>query len=130
MHHSQIELDSETHISTSWNLIEIDFFPGRPSPFFNGSYHQAAVGLLGAVWAAGTKERDLEKVALQHVKDETKAAERAAKAEVVLVQLPTELSFSNVCFLYCRLRLDSQHLQHPIFDCSFACPDAARVLFG
>lgn len=46
------------------------------------------VGLPGAAWAAGTKERDLEKVALQHIKDETKAAERAAKAEVHLLPDP------------------------------------------
>mmetsp|Transcript_13135 Transcript_13135/g.39736 ORF Transcript_13135/g.39736 Transcript_13135/m.39736 type:complete len:413 (-) Transcript_13135:241-1479(-) len=33
-------------------------------------------------WAAGAKERELEKIALQHIKAETKAAERAARAEV------------------------------------------------
>lgn len=35
-----------------------------------------------AEWAAGAKERELEKIALQHIKAETKAAERAARAEV------------------------------------------------
>ena len=35
-----------------------------------------------AEWAADAKERDLEKVALQHIKAEAKAAERAQRTEV------------------------------------------------
>lgn len=41
-------------------------------------------------WAAGSKERELEKLALQHIKDEIKAAERAAKAEVDVDAARTE----------------------------------------
>ena len=35
-----------------------------------------------AEWAADAKERELEKIALQHIKAEAKAAERAQRVEV------------------------------------------------
>ncbi len=59
------------------------------------------VGREAAEWAAGARERELEKIALQHIKTESKAAERAARAEVRLLPLTPRGSLDS-------LRLDAQ----------------------
>lgn len=46
------------------------------------SRRSSTIPTSAAEWAAEAKERELEKVALQHIKAESKAAERAARGAV------------------------------------------------
>ena len=54
--------------------------------------------LLIAEWAADARERELEKIALQHIKEQGKAAAREARKQVLIRNSVAHLALSSSVF--------------------------------
>ena len=58
-------------------IVRAEYLMGRPSSM-------VTIRLVTAEWASEANDRELEKIALQHIKEQDKAAAREARVQVTL----------------------------------------------